>query len=76
MKAMTKICSLICVFTGAVLTGYRNRGSHYLFALRKLVPNNAVKAAEQLQEEQQQAEQGAEGQTPTEGEGQTEQPQA
>lgn len=68
MKAMTKVCSLVCVFTGAVLTGYRNRGSHYLFALRKLVPDKAVKAAQQAQAEQQEAEQTTEGQTPTEGE--------
>ena len=63
MKAMTKICSLICVFTGAVLTGYRNRGTHYIFALRKLVPKNAVKAAEQAQADQN-AESQVEGDTP------------
>ena len=33
------------VFIGAVLTGFRNRAAHYTFALRKLVPQNALKAA-------------------------------
>lgn len=76
MKAMTKVCSLVCVFTGAVLTGYRNRGSHYLFALRKLVPDKAVKAAQQAQAEQQEAEQTTEEQTPVEGETPGQQAQA
>lgn len=40
-KALQAISREVMVFTAAVLTGFRNRSQHYMFAIRKLVPRTA-----------------------------------
>lgn len=59
VQALSNISRIVMVFTSAVLTGYRNRAHHYMFALRKLVPRTK-KVKETTQEEPT---------TPVEGEG-------
>lgn len=39
-KALQTISREVLVFTGAVLTAFRNRAQHYMFAIRALLPKN------------------------------------
>lgn len=43
-KGLQAISREVMVFTGAVLTGFRNRGQHYMFAIRALLPRTAKPA--------------------------------
>lgn len=49
LKALSNISRAVMVFTGAVLTGFRNRGQHYMFAIRKLLPRTATAKKEETQ---------------------------
>ena len=51
-KALQAISREVLVFTGAVLTAFRNRAQHYMFAIRALLPKNVKPVEDETPKEE------------------------
>lgn len=53
LAGLKNVSGRVMVFSGAVLTGYRNKSQHYMFAIRKLLPKKLENEVEQTNQTEQ-----------------------